>query len=279
LAEAETALADAVENGANRHEPACRGLLLNNLATILYLSGRLAEAEAIAARSVSALEPALGPDATELLRPLRVLASARLEQGKVGKAREALTKMRRIPLERAEDRMLVRGAAAVLFQAEGRFTESESEFQSALIEWERAGNPAGAEGASLFAGLASLYLAAERLDDAGRVLDRALAALAAAANSVPMDRIRLLQLRATLILRKGNWLQAKGDLEQAIALARSEPRSDPDLPASLMTAYAQLLRKYHRAGEARRIEQSARALRQHLTTGKTVDVTELRNRK
>jgi hypothetical protein len=92
LREAETALAEAMGNSTNRHEPACGGLLLNNLATILYLSGRLAEAEVFAERSVSTLEPVLGPNTTGLLRPLHVLASARLEQGKIGKAREALTK-------------------------------------------------------------------------------------------------------------------------------------------------------------------------------------------
>src|SRR5260370_15352062 len=230
LREAETALAEAMGNRRNRHEPACGGLLLNNLATILYLSGRLAEAEVFAERSVSTLEPVLSPNTTGLLRPVRVVASARLEQGKIGKAREALTKMRRIPLESAEERMLVHGAAAVLFHAEGRFTDSESEFRSALVEWERAGKPSGAEVASLFGGLASLYLSAERLDDAARMLDRALAALTTAPNAVPMDRIRLLQVRATLDLRKGNWRQAQRDLEPAIALPRGEPRSNPRLP-------------------------------------------------
>ena len=245
LREAETVLAEAMGNSTNRLEPACGGLLLHNLATILYLSGRFAEAEVFAERSVSTLEPALGPSTTGLLRPLHVLASARLEQGKIGKAREAITKMRRIPLERAEDRVLVHGAAAVLFHAEGRFTESESEFSAALVEWERAGKPSGAEVASLFCGLASLYLSAERLDDAARVLDRALAALTTAPNAVPMDRIRLLQVRAALDLRKGNWRQAQRDLEQAIALAGAEPRSDADMLVSMLTDYAQILRNHH----------------------------------
>src|SRR6266478_3122644 len=41
LREAETALAEAMGNSTNRHEPACGGLLLNFLVTILPLSGRL----------------------------------------------------------------------------------------------------------------------------------------------------------------------------------------------------------------------------------------------
>ena len=276
LREAETALAEAMENSTLRHEPVCVGLLLNNLATILYQSGRLAEAEVFAERSVSTLEPALGPNTTGLMRPPRPRKrAARTRENR--KAREALTKMRRIPW-RAEDRMLVHGAAAVLFHAEGRFTDSESEFRSALVDWESAGKPGGAEAASLFGGLASLYLSAERLDDAARVLDRALAALTTAPNAVPMDRIRLLQVRVALDLRKGSWREAERDLEQAIVLARGEPRSGAELPASMMAAYAQLLRKHHQRREARLVEQSARALRGHLVIDNTVDVTELRRK-
>jgi hypothetical protein len=45
-----------------------------------------------------------------------------------------------------------------------------------------------------------------------------------------------------------------------------------------MMAYAQLLRKHHQRREARLVEQSARALRGHLATDTTVDVTELRQK-
>ena len=278
LRESEAALAEAMGNATNGLGPVCGGLLLHNLATIVYLSGRFAQAEGLAERSVSTLEPVLGANARGLLRPLHVLASARLEQGKIGKARDALTKMRRIPLERAEDGMLVHGAAANVFHAEGRFTESELEFRSALAEWERAGKPSGAEVASLFAGLASLYLSAERLDDSARVLDRAFAALTTAPNAVPMDRIRLLQVRAALDQRKGDWREAEADLEQAIALTRGEPQDDANLLASMMTDYAQLLRKHHQGREARLVEQLAGTLRSNSSMDNTVDVTELRRK-
>ena len=166
----------------------------------------------------------------------------------------------------------------MLYHAEGRLTESESEFRSALVEWERLGKSSSAEVASLLSGLASLYLRAERLDDAAPVLDRALAALAAAPDAVAMDRIRLLQLRATLYRRKGNWRQAEEDLEQAIALAGAEPRSDAEMLVSMMTDYAQLLRNHHQRREARSVEQQTAALRGHSAMDNTVDVTELRRK-
>jgi hypothetical protein len=169
--------------------------------------------------------------------------------------------MQRIPLQRAEQRALVHGAAAVLSHAQGRFTESESEFRSALVEWERAGKSSGAEVASLLDGLASLYISEERLDEAARVLDGALAALTTAPDTLPMDRIRLLQVRAALDQRKGNWCQAERNLEQALALAGAELRPDADLQVSMMTDYARLLRNHHQRREAHLVEQQVAALR------------------
>ncbi len=66
------------------------------------------------------LEPLLGPENRGLLRPVHVLFSARLDLGKIGKAREALLKMQRIPVARPEERALLHGGEAALLQAEGR---------------------------------------------------------------------------------------------------------------------------------------------------------------
>ena len=94
LKEAEESVVQAMRNVTNQLDPACGGVLLHNLATVKYLSGHFAEAEVLAEKSVSTLESVLGPSTTGLLRPLHVLASARLEQGKIGKSREATNKIR-----------------------------------------------------------------------------------------------------------------------------------------------------------------------------------------
>lgn len=73
LSKAEDALLPAIAD-EGRTDPACAGLLLNNLAAILSVSGRFTEAEAIARRSVAVFESILTPDSAVLLRPLQILS-------------------------------------------------------------------------------------------------------------------------------------------------------------------------------------------------------------
>ena len=53
---AERALSAGLADGANREAQICAGLVLNSLAAMMYLNGRLAEGERLAVRSVTALE-------------------------------------------------------------------------------------------------------------------------------------------------------------------------------------------------------------------------------
>ncbi len=58
LTDAREGLAAALSRVGNRAGDPCAGLILHNLATIASMSGRLADAEHLAARSVAALETA-----------------------------------------------------------------------------------------------------------------------------------------------------------------------------------------------------------------------------
>lgn len=282
LAEAEADLIAAMANAKSQLEPACEGLLLHNLAALTLMSGRFAQAETLAERSVYVLQPLLGPDAAGLLRPLHVLFSARLEQGKLGSARESFLMMQRIRLGKPEERALLHGAAAVLLQAEHRFAESELEFRSALADWQDAGKSNGGEAVSVLSGLASLYLAQEQLREAEGVLDRAFAALGDARDVMPVDRLKLLCLRGAVERRQGEWRKAGQDLGQAIDLSVLQPQPDaalaahPMLLAAIMTEYAEVLRHQHRGREAKAMEQRAAALRGRSRVNEVVDVTELR---
>ena len=99
-----------------------------------------------------------------------------------------------------------------------------------------------------------------------------------APNSVAMDRIRLLQVRAALDQRKGNWRQAESDLAEAISLASAGPQSGVELVVSMMADYPQLLRKHHQRQEARVVARRAAELRNRPATNSTVDVTELQRK-
>jgi tetratricopeptide (TPR) repeat protein len=275
LAEAEADLRTAMANSKRELRPACEGLMLHNLAALTLLAGSLAEAESLAERSIRILEPVLGPENTGLLRPVHVLFSARLEQGKIGRAREALLKMQRIRVTDPEERALLHGVEATLLLAEGRLGESELAFRLALTDWQESGRSKGGDVASVLSGLASLYLAQERLKDAAEVLDRAFVAVHDAPDAAPADHLTLLRLRAALERCQGEWRKAAEDLREAVNLMLVQREPDSGLLASLMTEYAEALRRQHRRREARVIEKRVAALRIVSKGNEVVDATQL----
>src|SRR5581483_1270650 len=87
--------------------PLCTGVVLNNIAAVMNLNHRAAEAERFAEKSVRLLEQTVAPDDIALLRPLQVLSSSLLQQNKVAKACETFRRMLRIHIERPADRALL----------------------------------------------------------------------------------------------------------------------------------------------------------------------------
>jgi tetratricopeptide (TPR) repeat protein len=275
LAEAEDDVKTAMANRTSELRPACEGLMLHNLAALKLLAGSLAEAESLAGRSIAILEPALGSGNIGLLRPLHVLFSARLDQGKIGRARESLLKMQRIRVSNPEERALLHGAEAALSHVEGRFNESELAFRSALTAWQETGKFDGGEVAAVLSGLANLYLVQGRLKEAADTLDRAFAAVNDAPDAAPADYLKLLRVRAALERRQGEWRKAAEDLRQAVNLTLVQREPDSGLLAALMAEYGEALRRQHRPREARAIEKRVAALRDVSGVNGVVDATEL----
>ena len=272
LTKAELALSAALEN---RPEPLCTGLILTNLAAIREMQGKYAEAETLARRSLGLLEEQYAQDSVVLLRPLQILAASRFERGNLATAREAVQRMRLLRLGRPEDAALVHAMTAALLQAEGKLWEAEPEYLAAIRAWDESGHGETADVGSLLQALASLYLHQERLDDASQTLERAREVLLRAKDTVPMDRIKFLNIQAVLHFRQGQWLEAEQDLREAVSMAEQESRIDPFTHATLLTAYARVLRKNHHAGGARRVETRLAALRRSAARTDVVDVSEL----
>jgi hypothetical protein len=86
----ETALSAALASRADHADDLCTALILNNMAGLLSVLGRVAEAERLAERSVAILEKI--PNDSVLLRSLQILAAIRFEEGKIARAREASIK-------------------------------------------------------------------------------------------------------------------------------------------------------------------------------------------
>src|SRR5579862_335407 len=198
--------------GGDRIDPVCAGLSMNNAAALLLRSGRPKEAEAIAKRSVHALEQSLAADDLILLRPLHTLAAAELQQGQTARARETLKAMQSIPTTRPEDRALVNVAAASLFEVQGRWPEAETQYAAAIQAMKEAGCSDTADAGVLLLDMGGLHIKQHRMQDADRALTEAFAVFDRAPDSGPFDRINLLWMRATLHGRLGEWRPAEQDL-------------------------------------------------------------------
>lgn len=275
LKDAEASLSAFMSRNAASAEPSCAWLAPHYMAIALAFSGRLAEAEVFAERSLAILEERFPPGDLVLLRPLQVLASAELEQRKIAKARQALRKMQSIHVESPVDRAIVHGISAALLHAEGRYRDAEPQYLAAVAAWEQAGRGQTAEAAMVLGGLGALYIAAGRYLDAARILDRALAVVASAADAVPTDRIKLLMVRAAVHTRQREWREAEAELRSALSTADHDTRLAPPDLRVLLASYAQALRKNHRKSEARSIESRAAALPANSWTDSVVDTSEL----
>jgi tetratricopeptide (TPR) repeat protein len=254
---------------------ACTGVVLGNMARMMAVLGRTAEAEHLAEESIAILEHFYPQDNWMLLRPLQILASVRLESGHTAKAKEDLRRICSIRLEHPEDRAIVHGTLGVLLQIEGRLPEAEAEYQDSLSEWEEAGRSESGDAAAILHCLGTLYLKEQRLDEARRVLDRAFVIHDRGKDSLPSERIKFLHLRSVLHARLGEWTRSEQDLRDALSLADRQSYVHPEFLRVMLSSYSYALRKNHHRREARAIDARRNGLPTNGTVGAVVDVSEL----
>jgi hypothetical protein len=84
-----------------------------------------------------------------------------------------------------------------------------------------------------------------------------------------------LLLRGVLCTKQGEWLEAEHDLRDALSMADREAALDSFAIRPLLSSYAAVLRKNHRAKEARSIEARVAALGRDQNVKDIVDVTDL----
>jgi hypothetical protein len=107
------------------------------------------------------------------------------------------------------------------------------------------------------------------------VLDRALAIFAHNKDTVPLDRATILSVQAALHARLGELREAERELADALSILGREPHVDSIVLATVLTNYAQILRKTHHRREARSVEARASLLRRDHAPDAVVDVTDL----
>jgi tetratricopeptide (TPR) repeat protein len=257
------------------HDPISTGLTMNKMAALLSASGRLAEAETMAQRSVHILEEICPPDDPALMRPLQVLAAIQFQRGKIARAREAFRRMQSIRTTQPEDRALVDAMAAALLEAQGRWPEAEVQYAAAIQALNEAGRGGAVDAGTLLVAMGGLYIKEQRMSVARQALNEALAIFERAPDAVPSDCIDLLHTRGVLCARQGEWGAAVQDLAAALSIADRESRMDPTALRSLLIDYRAVLRKNHRRREARSIETRIAALGRAPEDRELVDVTDL----
>jgi Tfp pilus assembly protein PilF len=248
---------------------------LHNLATVASLSGRFAEAERFATRSIATLDKSYPPDDVALLRPLQVLVSTRLEQGNKSGARDAFKRLKAIRSDRPDQRAIIQAITGSLFHSIGDRRQAEVEYRSALDSWIESGRGEMVDAAAVLTSLGRLYIEDRRYEDARQSLDRAFAIFSRADDASPMDHSTLLGVRGTLHARQREWQQAERDFRAALSLVDGQTGVDRDHVLSLVTSLAEALIKNHRRQEGRAMEERAAALRRATPSTMTVDVSDL----
>jgi tetratricopeptide (TPR) repeat protein len=275
LAEAEAVASRVLTIAESNRTPSCLWIVLHNMAAVKALSGRLAEAEVLEDQSLKILDTIYSRDDRVRLRPLRVLWSVQLRQGKRGEARQTFRAMRSLRLKGPQDQAVFYSTSAAQLQAEGQPKEAEAEYLRALAAWRDVGRGDTAGVAALLISLGSLQIDQDRFLEAAQSLDRALAIVQSARDAVPMDLIDVLRVRATLNARQGKWQAAAEDQGSAISMSDRFAQLDPADQKRLLSDFAYILRKAHRSNAARSVEARAKAIHLAGSTKAVVDVSEL----
>ena len=275
LAESEALLSAALIEKEINFEPSCLATILHNLANVLALSGRFAEAEGLAQRSIKLLAAVHSVQNPALFRPLHLLWSTQFLQGERSKARQTFQKMKVLQLAKAQDRAMLHGAAASEMQVDGRYEEAQREYQKALVASVEAGRGETGDYAILLTGLGTQQLFQNRYLEAGATLDLALSVATSAKDAVPMDLIKILSVRAVLWARQAKWQAAAQDLKLALLIADRDARLDPGELKPLLANFGYVLRKAHRGKEARAIESRVKSINTVPLANAIVDVREL----
>jgi hypothetical protein len=263
-----------VSNSTVSHfEEECAGLLFSARAAALAVSGRMADAELDAERSLAILEKRYPGDHPILFRVLHTLAIARFELGKTRTAWQAYRRLALVRSEGPQDRALVHATAAWLLHSQRKFPEAVAEYGNALRDMDEARLGSSADSAALRVSRARAFVDERQFDSAQQELDRATEILSTASGVVPMDRIVLQQARGRLHARRREWLEAEQDMRAAFELADREGAQSAVTESTLLE-YGVVLRKVHRNAEARTMVARAAGLRSQMRSA-VVDVAEL----
>jgi tetratricopeptide (TPR) repeat protein len=279
VVDAESAYAEALRSARQTHEddPAM-AVVLHNTAFFHHQAGRVGEAERLylqAYRWFAAHQPEHLPSLVRVVTNLGVVYA---ETGRWAKAEAQIRPWLDAVPSRAGDAARLHGVFASVLARQGKFTEAEPLMAAtrAAIEREPVSLLQQESLAQTLSNQAALYRATGRVTEATGNYQAALAILSSLTRPLPIVLVRTLH-EAALVQTDA---VALAYYQRALKLADARLEAGHPLIATVCHGYANLLRKLHRAGEAKKLERRAQAIEdryQHENLlGHTVDAHSFR---
>jgi hypothetical protein len=187
--------------GSGGPDRVCAGVVMNNIAALLMVSGRMEEAEAMAERSVCTLEDFLPAGDPGLLRPLQILAQPAFNEGRPERPGKPSGRCRPFGLPGPRIAGWYLPWQDRCWSPKRKMPEAESEYFATFQALKELGRGETADAATLLESIGALYVRENRIREAREMLDQAFAVFGRAANTVPWDRGRLLHHAACCTAR------------------------------------------------------------------------------
>ncbi len=260
-------------------------LVLNNLALIKQDLGRFIEAEALYQRSISVCERMSRPD--RLAQAVNNLAFLYLETDQCAKARRLYARFGADGPDGVDrsgpefaNWLNTRGSVKHCL---GEYNEAEALYRQALAVHAKSPAPDDLPALSARNNLALLYEQTRRYEQALALYTEVLTALEGSARTPAAEHAKTLSNMAAVCEALGRHLEAERHIQKSLPLMEQAVGPAHPAVAALLLQYARLLRRLHRNGEAKPLEQRAAAIRAQLGAEAparyTVDAADLLRRR
>lgn len=235
---------------------------LNNLADLLYSQGTYSDAAPLYQRSLSTLEQSVGAESPSVATVLNNLAVVHMRQGQYRQAEPLIKRALAIRERALQPKHPEIGQSlnsmAELRRAQRKFEEAESLYKQSLEIATHAFGKHHPDVAVVLNGMGELYEDLGQLEKAERFFKDALAAKERLFGPASPQAAGSMAQLAQVYLRQGKIKDADALFQKALSLQqRSLGQRHPDVVATL-DAYAELMYKSNRPGQA--ISYRAQAL-------------------
>jgi tetratricopeptide (TPR) repeat protein len=199
-----------------------------DLAWVLHLEGRDAEAEPLARWALTVREKTFGAETVPVAQTMYTLASIDLNLGQIDDAESLLTRTLSVYQKTAGPHAIATADAlddlATVLAERRQYAKASRLFHQALtifaeVDTEHKGQMVPLDG------LARIEIAEGRLEDAERHLDRLIALLGKGSKLVPEFTARVLSRKAEIYRKTGRPEQAKKAEDEAKSLRGEQPSS------------------------------------------------------